>query len=313
MSSASLLQVLEATGYFPDGKAAARLHLGQDARNLRRGRDFVPDALWRSPSALTVYFKFEEAQPADELVSKWRREVWNEGFAPLLWVVSPERIDLYNGFGTPVQKDDAQKHLLRTFANIDASLVELDALAGRLSIETGQFWAQATAVDRKTSVDQKLLSDLAALEHDLVKANLARSAAQAVIGRVIFTQYLIDREIVSTTHLKKLCGHAELPLILRDRTATEKLFSWLSQTFNGDMFPPSVKNTPMTSYLTRVADFLEAVDPDSGQRTFFPYQFDIIPVELISSIYEQFAHAVPPTVARRPTEARKNGVHYTRL
>lgn len=215
MSSASLLQVLEATGYFPDGKAAARLHLGQDARNLRRGRDFVPDALWRSPSALTVYFKFEEAQPADELVSKWRREVWNEGFAPLLWVVSPERIDLYNGFGTPVQKDDAQKHLLRTFANIDASLVELDALAGRLSIETGQFWAQATAVDRKTSVDQKLLSDLAALEHDLVKANLARSAAQAVIGRVIFTQYLIDREIVSTTHLKKLCGHAELPLILR--------------------------------------------------------------------------------------------------
>ena len=314
MSGASLQQVLEATGYFPDGKAATGLHLGQDARNLRRGRKFVPDALWRSPSALTVYFKFEEVQPAEELVSKWRREVWNEGFAPLLWVVSPERIDLYNGFGTPVQKGDAQKHLLRTFENIEASLIELDVLAGRLSIETGQFWAQATAVDRKTSVDQKLLSDLAALERDLVKANLARSAAQAVIGRVIFTQYLIDREIVSTTHLKRLCGHIELPPILRDRAATEKLFSWLSQTFNGDMFPPSsVKNTPAIGYLTRVADFLEAVDPESGQRSFFPYQFDIIPVELISSIYEQFAHAVPPTVARRPTEARKNGVHYTRL
>lgn len=314
MSSASLQQVLEATGYFPDGKAATGLHLGQDARNLRRGRDFVPDALWRSPSALTVYFKFEEVQPAEELVSKWRREVWNEGFAPLLWVVSPERIDLYNGFGTPLEKGDAQKHLLRTFENIDGSLTELDALAGRLSIETGQFWAQATVVDRKTSVDQKLLSDLAALERDLVKANLARSAAQAVIGRAIFTQYLIDREIVSTTHLKRLCGHTELPPILRDRAATEKLFSWLSQTFNGDMFPPSsVKNTPATGYLTRVADFLEAVDPESGQRSFFPYQFDIIPVELISSIYEQFAHAVPPTVARRPTEARKNGVHYTRL
>ncbi len=314
MSAATLQQVLAATGYLPDGQPAAGLHLGQDAQSLRRRRDFSPDALWRSPSSLTVYFKFEQTTPTDELVSKWRREVWNEGFAPLLWVVSPERIDLYNGFGTPVKEGDAQKHLIRSFKNIEASLGELDALAGRLSIETGLFWDRVTTVDRKTSVDQKLLSDLAFLERDLVDANLARSAAQALIGRVIFTQYLIDREIVSATRLKKLCGHAALPPILRDRTATGQLFSWLSQTFNGDMFPPSsVKNTPATSHLARVADFLEAVDPESGQISFFPYQFDVIPVELISSIYEQFAHAAPRDGARRSIEAVRNGVHYTRL
>ena len=296
------------------GKPAAGLHLGQNARCLRRGRHFSPDALWRSPSSLTVYFKFEQTTPADELVSQWHREVWNEGFAPLLWVVSPERIDLYNGFGAPVTEGDAKKHLIRSFDNIETSLAELDALAGRLSIETGQFWAQATAVDRKTSVDQKLLWDLAFLERDLVEANLARSAAQALIGRVIFTQYLIDGEIVSATRLKKLCGHTTLPPILRDRTATGQLFSWLSQTFNGDMFPlSSIKNTPATNHLVRVADFLEAVDPESGQQSFFPYQFDVIPVELISSIYEQFAHAEPRVDARRSIEAVANGVHYTRL
>lgn len=314
MSAATLMQVLAATGYLPDGQPAAGLHLGQDARNLRHRRDFSPDALWRSPSSLTVYFKFEQTTPADELVSQWRREVWNEGFAPLLWVVSPERIDLYNGFGAPVKEGDAQKHLIRSFKNIETSLGELDALAGRLSIETGQFWTQATAVDRKTSVDQRLLSDLAFLECDLVEANLARSAAQALIGRVIFTQYLIDREIVSATRLKRLCGHTALPPILRDRTATGQLFGWLSQTFNGDMFPPSsVKNTPAISHLVRVADFLDAVDPESGQQSFFPYQFDVIPVELISSIYEQFAHAEPRVDARRSIEAVRNGVHYTRL
>lgn len=314
MSAATLQQVLAATGYLPDGQPVAGLYLGQDARNLRHHRDFSPDALWRSSSSLTVYFKFEQTTPADELVSQWRREVWNEGFAPLLWVVSPERIDLYNGFGAPVKEGDAQKHLIRSFRNIETSLGELDALAGRLSIETGQFWAQATAIDRKTSVDQRLLSDLAFLECDLVEANLARSAAQALIGRVIFTQYLIDREIVSATRLKKLCGHTALPPILRDRTATGQLFSWLSQTFNGDMFPPSsVKNTPATTHLVRVADFLDAVDPKSGQQSFFPYQFDVIPVELISSIYEQFAHAEPRVDARRSIEAVRNGVHYTRL
>lgn len=313
MNTATLEQVLAATGYLPDGRPAPGLRLGAEAQSSRHGRVFVPDALWSSASSLTVYFKFEQSAPADDLVSQWRREVWNEGFAPLLWVISPQRIDLYNGFGTPAKEGDAQRHLIRRFENIEASLHELDELAGRLAIETGQFWAQVPAIDRKTSVDQKLLSDLGCLERDLVAGNLARDAAQALIGRVIFTQYLIDREIVSAARLKRVCGRTALPAILRDRPATSKLFAWLAQTFNGDMFPPSsVKTTPAAHHLTRVAEFLEAVDPESGQLSFFPYQFDVIPVELISSIYEQFAHAEPRTGGKR-TEALRNGVHYTRL
>lgn len=313
MNAATLEYVLTATGFLPDGRPAPGLRLGAEAQSSRHGRVFTPDALWRSASSLTVYFKFEQSAPADDLVSQWRREVWNEGFAPLLWVISPQRIDLYNGFGTPVKEGDAQRHLIRRFENIDTSLKELDTLAGRLAIETGQFWAQVSVVDRKTSVDQKLLSDLGCLEYDLVSGNLGRGAAQALIGRVIFTQYLIDREIVSAARLKKVCGHTALPAILRDRPATRKLFEWLAQTFNGDMFPPSsVKTTPAAHHLTRVAEFLEAVDPESGQLSFFPYQFDVIPVELISSIYEQFAHAEPRPAEKR-TEALRNGVHYTRL
>ncbi|WP_020564403.1 HsdM family class I SAM-dependent methyltransferase [Methylosarcina fibrata] len=314
MSAATLQQVLAATGFLPDGLPTPGLYFGQEAQRLRRGRDFSPDALWRSPSSLTVYFKFEHTTPTDALVSKWRREVWNEGFAPLLWVISPESIDLYNGFGAPIKEGDTQKYLIHSFRNIEASLGELDALAGRISFETGQFWAQAPTVNRKTSVDQKLLLDLAYLESDLVKTNLERNVAQALIGRVIFTQYLIDREIVSSKLLKELCHHASLPTILRDSKATELLFTWLSQTFNGDMFPPSsASDTPAISHLSRVADFLEAVDPLSGQIDLFPYQFDVIPVELISSIYEQFAHAEPRVDNRRSSEAVNNGVHYTRL
>lgn len=313
MNTSTLEHVLAATGFLLDGQPAPGLRLGTEAQSSRHGRAFTPDALWRSTSSLTVYFKFEQSAPTDDLVSQWRREVWNEGFAPLLWVISPQRIDLYNGFGTPVKEGDAQRHLIRRFKNIEASLKELDEFAGRLVIETGQFWAQVPAVDRKTSVDQKLLSDLGCLERDLVAGSLARSAAQALIGRVIFTQYLIDREIVSAARLKRVCGHTVLPAILRDRSATSKLFEWLAQTFNGDMFPPSsVKTTPAAHHLSRVAEFLEAVDPESGQLSFFPYQFDVIPVELISSIYEQFAHAEPQTDGKR-TEALRNGVHYTRL
>ena len=292
------------------------MRLGEDARRMRHGRAFSPDALWRGSLALTVYFKFESSRPTDELVGAWRREIWNEGFAPVLWVICPDRIDLYNGFGRPLETGDAAKHRLRTFRNIDSALSELDALAGRLSMETGQFRRQTPTIDRKTSVDRQLLSDLASLEHDLVGANLERSEAQGLIGRSIFTQYLIDRGIVGAARLQRLCGHHALPRILRGRATTERLFAWLSHTFNGDMFPTSTAAaTPRAAHLRRVADFLEAVDPETGQTTLFPYQFDVIPVELISSIYEQFAHAAatPSPDGARATETGRLNVYYTRL
>ena len=170
MSPEPLRHVLQATGYLLDGEPAPGVQLGETAqRSRRRSRDFVPDALWRSPSALTVYFKSESTTPSKELVGAWRREIWNEGFAPLLWVISPERIDVYNGFGTPVNDGDAREHLLRTFGLVESALRELDEFAGRIALETGQFWLQDNVVDRKTGVDQKLLSDLAHLEHDLVE------------------------------------------------------------------------------------------------------------------------------------------------
>jgi hypothetical protein len=315
MTTAVLRKVLEATGYIADGAPGHGVLLDDDARRARRSRSFEPDALWRGQSSLTVYFKSAEVPPSDDLVSAWRQEVWNEGFSPLLWVVSPNRIDLYNGFGRPLPLADATRNRLATFETIESSLDELDALAGRLAMETGQFWLNTKGVDRKTAVDQQLLSDLAALERDLVAADLGRAEAQSLIGRSIFTQYLIDREIVAADRLEALCGQAKLAAALRDREATADLFAWLTRTFNGDMFPPSAAAPPDPAHLARVADFLEAVDPDTRQMTFFPYQFDVIPVELISSIYEQFAHSGAALIDGRPraTEASRSGVYYTRL
>ena len=311
MATDVLRDVLEATGYLAGGEPAPGVLLGDAARDGCGTRRFAPDALWRSESALTVHFKYEPDVAGDDRVAEWRRAVWNQGFAPLLWVVSPERIDLYNGFGRPQASGDAAAHRLRTFRTVEGALDELDAFAGRLAMETGQFWRQADAdaVDRRTSVDRQLLSDLAALERVLVAAGLNRAAAQGLIGRSIFAQFLVDREIVTAERLKSEYGHGALSAVLRDRRATERLFDWLRDTFNGDMFPAEGAPLPDAEHLGRVADFLDAVDPESGQRTLFPYQFDVIPVELISSIYEQFAQAGPSA----PGRESETDVFYTRL
>ena len=318
MRETHLNPVLEATGYLlSDGEPAPGVRLGDDIQQIRRvSRSFSPDASWRSTSTpLTVYFKFVSTNPADEDIGMWRREIWNEGFAPLLWVVSPDWIDLYNGFALPQRTDDADKNRLKTFRNIVTELDELDKFAGRLAMETGQFWSQASSVTRKTSVDHKLLSDLAFLERDLSMAGLEHIEAQGLIGRTIFTQYLIDRKIIGSSKLKDICGSSTLTEVLHDRRATEKLFKWLSETFNGDMFPSSAAMTPDTRHLEKIANFLDAVDPETGQTTLFPYQFDVIPVELISAIYEQFVHTEERQKADNASHssARQMGVYYTRL
>ena len=309
MTDQVLCEVLEATGYMANGEPAHGVYLDEDARTKCQAREFSPDALWRSDSALTVYFKSAPEVPSEEEVAQWHREIWNQGFAPLLWVVSPQKIDLYNGFDRPRGIGDADTHRLRTFQKIKNELDDLDAFAGRLAMETGRFWQQTSAVNRKNSVDRQLLSDLSALERDLVEVGMDRSGAQGLIGRAIFTQYLIDRQIVTEQFLRGNYDRHTLPTILRAPPATERLFDWLRETFNGDMFPLEGSTTPKPEHLLRVADFLEAVDPNTGQMSLFPYQFDVIPVELISSIYEQFAH----TDSSTPNTNSENDVFYTRL
>ena len=312
MIAKPLRQVLESTGYLLPGQRCARgVRIGADAQDQRRGQGFRPDARWEGQSSLRVYFKYVPDDVPSEEIGTWRREIWNEGTSPLLWTVSPQRTVIYNAFGRPRPRDDAEANRLKTFENITSELDKLDSFAGQLAMATGQFWRNEPRVNRKTGVDHQLLSDLSTLERDLVTVGLPRIEAQGLIGRCIFTQYLIDRKIVDPDLLQEVCGQPSLPLALDDPTATQSLFAWLSHTFNGDMFPmDSIETTPNLPYLERVAQFLRATNPSSGQQSLFPYQFDVIPVELISSIYEQFAHSGNDANA---TGTDSTGIHYTRL
>ena len=309
MTAQPLYDVLEATGYLGDGGPAPGVSLEQDARNARRSRNFEPDAMWRGRSSLTVYFKYEPSSPSEDTVAEWRREVWNEGTAPLLWVTCPDKTDIYNGFAKPKGLGDAEAHRIRTFRQTANDLNDLNLAAGRLAMETDRFWQHpmSKAVNRRTSVDRLLLRDIARLERDLSNAGMARSDAQGLIGRSIFAQYLVDRGIVTTDFLADLAG-STLSQVLRDGAMAERLFDWLREVFNGDMFPDhsTLEETP---HFRRVANFLDATDPDTGQMTLFPYQFEIIPVELISSIYEQFVRSDATAAA----SASQGDVHYTRL
>ena len=321
--AAPLRDVLEATGYLSNGDPAAPTVVLSGADPPIRLPSFVPDAWWRSsPESspwpghvdLRVYFKFVEEHAAAP-VAEWQKVVWNQGFCPLLWLVSPERIELYNGFGRPQHPDDAHRNQLAVFHLVEDELAKLDAFAGRLAMETGQFWSHSHGIDRKTSVDGQLLRDLDILERNLMQDGLSRDKTQGLIGRSIFAQYLVDREIVGEDRLQGICGYENLPDVLADHAATGRMFDWLRDTFNGDIFPPSAEALPDSDYLMRVRDFLMGTNLETGQASLFPYRFDVIPIELISAIYEQFVHSAAKESANQTATnaAKKQGVYYTPL
>lgn len=324
MIAEPLSRALEATGYLTGGESAAPsvtlldgLSSGQSSGAWMPS--FRPDALWRSnpePRAwgasatdLTVYFKFVR-NPVEARPAEWQQEIWNRGFSPLLWLVCPDRIELYDGFGTPQRPADADKNRLDEFRFVEAELTRLDNAAGRLAMETGRFWEHRT-VRRDTGVGERLLRDLSGLERDLVAAGLPRDDTQGLIGRSIFAKYLIDRGIVPPDHLDQVYGHTDLPAVLRDRTAAARFFDWTRDTFNGDLFPPST-SLPNPLHLDRVASFLGA-EEEGGQLSLFPYRFDVIPVELISAIYEQFVHSAAADQSTRKRPAKEDDVYYTPL
>ena len=323
-----LRSTLEATGYLVNGGPAASTVSISPAPS-RWLPSLRPDAWWCSASSLesgsspgttnlTVLFKLTEQD--DGSVAEWQREVWNLGCAPLLWVVSPRGIDIYNGFGKPQPRGAEHENRLATFDHSPEQLARLNDYAGRLAMETGQFWQEPTGVDRSTGVDRLLLRDLGALESDLVTAGLDHQEAQGLIGRTIFAKYLLDMGIVTTQRLRDVCRCDDLPDIpdladvLCDRDATGRLYAWLRDRFNGDMFPETLGEPPEASHLYRVASFLRAEGP-SGQMSLFPYRFDVIPVELISSIYERFVHSAATADGGVPESnpPRAQGVYYTPL
>lgn len=321
MIAEPLRKTLEATGYLLEGHHTAPGLSLAGAPSPPRARLLAPDAWWRSGSSrrishgtdatsVTVLFKFSDT--SHDPVAEWQRDVWNLGFAPLLWVVSQDRIDLYNGFGKPRPPGQERRNLLKSFGHGPAELRELNSVAGRLAMETGQFWRWSNKVNRRTGVGSQLLAHLGAVERDLVKNGLSHLEAQGLIGRTVFTKYLLDRHVVGAPALRAVCGYDDLPEVLEDRDATQLLFDWLRETFNGDMFPDTLR-VPDARHLSRVAGFLRADDP-AGQLSLFPYRFNVIPVELISSIYERFVHSSVTPGRRAPRRrARKRGVYYTPL
>lgn len=318
--------LLQGVGYLEEGggpsdgmllSGSQRVIAGNDARleplmaNTLGG--LRADAVFKVGTAPVIIFKSTDT--AEEHEVEWHRLAWNFGVAPLLWVTTPQYVRIYNAYQPPESYGRCSP-LLGEFsltADLDLALGEIAKVCGRRHVAMGGFWRSefARTIDRRTRVDNILLRELTALLKALMANGVRPSLAQKLVGRCIFFQYLVHRGYVTESELESRFGGTELRVILTDLDQTYRLFQWIRTTFNGDLFPiedEASEREQLQGEVDRLAplsDFFGYFNVSDRQGRLFPFRFDAIPVELISSIYEKFVH-----MADTDGEPRL-GVHYT--
>jgi N-6 DNA Methylase len=184
--------------------------------------------------------------------------------------------------------------------------------------------------------DRALIRDLKIVRQQLAELSASQGRKRpeprhlhSLIGRAIFIRYLEDRQILLPEYFEKIAARrkewtilvsktppkpaleprlSELRFlrVLQNKDFTYALFDQMAHDFNGDTFPIEQEERDLIqqAHLDKLRGFLLGSASSQEELFFFAYRFDIIPIELISTIYEKFYN-------ERTSKGRNQGSHYT--
>ena len=302
-----------------------------------------------APLAIVCEFN---AQAPPAALRALHRLAWNFSHSPLLITLEPTLVRAWTCCKHPEAPSGSPDH-----AEIPEAQFEWRGLSAHAARALG--WVELLSGDtfRKLDhhfrpagrVDQLLLGNLKHVRGLLLEGGLPVDVCHDLLARVIFTQFLRDRKdsagrpALDRAMLGRLAEQGvlrgrqdDLSSILRSRGDAYRLFRWLNERFNGDLFPGKGETAKeredewqaemeqVTSvHLRTLADFASGqLDLPTAQRFLWrEYSFDTMPLEFVSSVYEEFAakneeksgQPAQQDVVRQPAAPSEDagGVHYT--
>ena len=228
------------------------------------------------------------------------KAVWNLNESPIIIVIENNAVEIYNGY-----RLDKESGLLESIGGeeklSDFSYFEL---------VTGKTWEKyQKELSHKNRVDYHLLKNIEAAQKKLEEDGIEQIVANALLGKVIFIRYLIDRKVrlhFNNTH-KYWCND-DLCTLLTDKQKFWSFIQYLEDPekgFNGDMFKITKEdfNKIPEQSLNWLVRLLRGENISTGQQSLFDlYDFSILPIEFISNVYEKF-------IGKESQD--KNGAYYT--
>ena len=215
------------------------------------------------------------------------RKLWNAQI-PIAMFCGTSTVKIFSGYTL----HDKENHLLVLAETLSISTINIDSPFSFFEITDQDFWVKYNQAFSGRSLNVDLLGNLSVLT-DRLKNTYRIPFATKLVLRFIFIRYLIDRgvdldhsEFTSDVDVSRKV----LLSLLGNKSALYEFFTHLKDRFNGNLF--EVENIEFTlitdDALTDIKDFLSAnIVSWSNQLSLFDlYDFAIIPVELISNIYE---------------------------
>ncbi|MFC1614635.1 N-6 DNA methylase, partial [Gemmatimonadota bacterium] len=286
-----------------------------------------------------IVFAKGDSNDISSKIAKFNK-IWCMARPRLLFFATPGELTIYDLAQPPVRKDDKQHKLLY----LDMLLLQdIGRVSDKLqkyhreNIESGRLFGDKRFGDISNRADKALIRDLKCVRSELIATGLDGKNvryAHALIGRSIFIRYLEDRNVLTDKYFNEVGkGDKELENLLPDQSEsacldfsenkslyllalnnknfTYALFKKLSQDFNGDIFPnvDDEESVIEQKHLDRIKELLLGDTGPQMKLFFFAYKFDVIPIDLISCIYEEFYHS--PDTIKEESKARREGAFYT--
>ena len=285
---------------------------------------------------VVIFTKIE----SDDLTAKVRafNGAWCLARPRILFLESPGELTVLDlakvPFDPTVDEESLEKQweqhriLLERTAQVSDELQKFH----RENIESGKIYSETFFGDLKHRADVALLRDLKTVRKALIEQGLTTTVAHALIGRCIFVRYLEDRGILTekdfqnvarqvegSTNLLKtkfsgdLSEHTRFFIrVLQDKELTYALFDYLAKHFNGDMFPSdnNERSLVLPKHLKTIQDMLLGNANPQKKLFFYAYNFNIIPLDLISAIYEEF-YSLEEKEKGSGSQKRADGAYYT--
>lgn len=287
---------------------------------------------------------FAQADGNHESQAKAFNQAWCMARPRLLFLAAQGEITVYDLAAKPVDliresPDEWQEGRLLDVLYHAKEFASEVSRYHRSQLETGKlFEGEERFAAMKYRADKALLADLKTVRRDLIESGLSPRYAHAIIGRSIFIRYLEDRGILKADYFGHAAeGHAKWQALLQEpknndfsgksnlfakvlsnHAFTYALFRQLAVDFNGDMFPQDAdeERSVKQVHLTQLQGLLYGETGRQRKLFFYSYDFSIVPLSLISAIYEEFYHDAeaeskesPPKKSR--SKARQDGAFYT--
>jgi hypothetical protein len=287
-----------------------------------------------APIALVCNFQKEVSE---DTLRKTYRLAWSFSRTPSLITAEPNRLRIWTCYEEPPTAEniinpviEVSRQELELFNQPSLSVQAAETLRLHWAdLVSGQFFQEhSQRFQRSQAADQMLLKNLKSVRQKLQQNKLDDDTIHDLLARIIFIKFLFDRQdsegnpglntnlLEHLYRIKELSAtYYNLPEILRNKRDIYNFFRWLNGKFNGDLFPgkgatqeereaewQKEENKVTQTHLNILADFVSGdVEMESGQLSLWPYyHFDVIPLDFISSIYEEFVSKESGT-----------GIHYT--